>query len=175
MFWGDWVIRFINKDYSHSALGDGYWRYVPSVLKIHASNLYVLSSLWPVESTWRHRSDSTLVHVDQGVPRHMAPIHRWPVNSPHKGPVTRKMFPFNGVIMDVTDRRFCTKPLPHLQQFSAKIQHTSLEKLIHSQTSQYILKPSLPLVRTKLRWVHAYNICVGGITSSSSLSRARLL
>ena len=27
-------------------------------------------------------------------------IHRWPVNSPHKGPVTRKMFPFDDVIMD---------------------------------------------------------------------------
>ena len=26
-------------------------------------------------------------------------IHRWPVNSPHKGPVTRKMFPFEAVIM----------------------------------------------------------------------------
>ena len=27
-------------------------------------------------------------------------IHRWPMNSPHKGPVTRKMFPFSdGVIM----------------------------------------------------------------------------
>ena len=26
-------------------------------------------------------------------------IHRWPVNSPHKGPVTRKMFPLDGVIM----------------------------------------------------------------------------
>ena len=26
-------------------------------------------------------------------------IHRWLVNSPHKGPVTRKMFPFNDVIM----------------------------------------------------------------------------
>ena len=26
-------------------------------------------------------------------------IHRWPVNSPHKGPVTRKMFPFYDVIM----------------------------------------------------------------------------
>ena len=26
-------------------------------------------------------------------------IHRWPVNSPHKGPVTRKMFPFDEVIM----------------------------------------------------------------------------
>ena len=26
-------------------------------------------------------------------------IHRWPVNSPHKWPVTRKMFPFYDVIM----------------------------------------------------------------------------
>ena len=26
-------------------------------------------------------------------------IHRWPVNSPHKGPVTRKMFSFFDVIM----------------------------------------------------------------------------
>ena len=26
-------------------------------------------------------------------------IHRWPVNSPHKGQVTRKMFPFDDVIM----------------------------------------------------------------------------
>ena len=28
-------------------------------------------------------------------------IYRWPVNSPHKGPVTRTMFPFDDVIMDV--------------------------------------------------------------------------
>ena len=26
-------------------------------------------------------------------------IHRWPVNSPHKRPATRKMFPFDDVIM----------------------------------------------------------------------------
>ena len=26
-------------------------------------------------------------------------IHRWPVNFPHKGPVTRKMFPFDDAIM----------------------------------------------------------------------------
>ena len=29
----------------------------------------------------------------------MRGIHRWPVNSPHKGPVTRQMFPFDDVIM----------------------------------------------------------------------------
>ena len=26
-------------------------------------------------------------------------IHRWPVNSPHRGPVTWKMFPFDDIIM----------------------------------------------------------------------------
>ena len=29
----------------------------------------------------------------------MRGIHRWPVNYPHKWPVTRKMFPFDDVIM----------------------------------------------------------------------------
>ena len=36
-------------------------------------------------------------------------IHRWPVNSPHKMTVTRKMFPFDDVIMFLQD---VTKPLP---------------------------------------------------------------
>ena len=32
-------------------------------------------------------------------------IHRWPGNSPNKGPVTRKMFPFDDVIMGHTDNK----------------------------------------------------------------------
>ena len=32
-------------------------------------------------------------------------IHRWPVNSPHNWPVTRKMFPFDDVIILVTGGR----------------------------------------------------------------------
>ena len=35
--------------------------------------------------------------------------HRWPVDSPHRVPVTRKMFPFNDVIM--AWRWVCSKPL----------------------------------------------------------------
>ena len=35
-------------------------------------------------------------------------IHRWPVNSPHKGPVTRKMFPFDDVIISVSEREFAS-------------------------------------------------------------------
>ena len=37
----------------------------------------------------KHQSSASLVFVRW--------IHRWPVNSPHKGPVTRKMFPFDDV------------------------------------------------------------------------------
>ena len=32
-------------------------------------------------------------------------IYRWPVNSPHKGPVTQKMFPFDDVIMRTTTHK----------------------------------------------------------------------
>ena len=39
----------------------------------------------------KHQSSASLAFV-RG-------IHRWPVNSPHKGPVSRKMFPFDDVIM----------------------------------------------------------------------------
>ena len=31
-------------------------------------------------------------------------IHKWPLNSPHKWPVTRKMFPFDDVI--IVDNNF---------------------------------------------------------------------
>ena len=36
-------------------------------------------------------------------------IHRWPANSPHKGPVTRKMFPFDDVIM-LSTWTYCNTP-----------------------------------------------------------------
>ena len=45
-------------------------------------------------------------------------IHRWPVNSPHKGPVTRKMFPFHDVVMP--------KPRAYVMlQFFPKWRHSS--------------------------------------------------
>ena len=33
-------------------------------------------------------------------------IHRWPVDSPHKGPVTREMFPFDDVITRISSWKF---------------------------------------------------------------------
>ena len=40
-----------------------------------------------------HQSSASLIFVRR--------IHRWPVNSPHKGSATRKLFPFDDVIMIV--------------------------------------------------------------------------
>ena len=51
----------------------------------------VCSSAERKKKTSKHQSSASLACV-RG-------IHRWPVNSPHKGPVTRKMFPFDDVIM----------------------------------------------------------------------------
>ena len=54
-------------------------RYWPFVWEIHRSD------------ERKHQSFASLAFV-RG-------IHRWPVNSPHQGPVNRKMFPFDDVIM----------------------------------------------------------------------------
>ena len=51
----------------------------------------VCSTLYSSTDQRKHQSSASLAFV-RG-------IHRWPVNSPHKGPVTRKMFPFDDVIM----------------------------------------------------------------------------
>ena len=44
-------------------------------------------------------------------------INQWPVNSPHKGPITRKMFPFDDVIMLRITRQYHS-PLLHYEIFT---------------------------------------------------------
>ena len=56
----------------------------------------------------KHQSSASLAFM-QG-------IHRGPVNFPHKWPVTRKMFPFDDVIMNLThvlDFKTCTTDKTH--------------------------------------------------------------
>ena len=51
----------------------------------------------------KHQSSASLTFV-RG-------IHRGPVNSPHKWPVTRKMFPFDDVIMLIQCDAVTTRPI----------------------------------------------------------------
>ena len=54
----------------------------------------IYSTVYSGADQGKHQSSASLAFV-RG-------IHRWPVNSPHKGPVTQKMFPFHDVIMGNT-------------------------------------------------------------------------
>ena len=63
----------------------GRWR-----LKSPASRLLTQPFIQSVDQE-KHQSSTSLAFERR--------IHRWPMNYPHKGPVTRKMFPFDDVIM----------------------------------------------------------------------------
>ena len=80
------------------------WCIVPSFYKDHycdiimgsmASQITSLNNfyltVYSCADQRKHQSSASLAFVWG--------IHRWPVNSPHKGPVTRKMFPFDAIIM----------------------------------------------------------------------------
>ena len=81
---------------------------------------FICSSVCSCADQRKHQSSASLAFVGG--------IHRWPVNSPHKGPVTRKMFPFDDVIMFVRLRRigtrstcgmrqtYCNNRRPHVNQ-----------------------------------------------------------
>ena len=56
---------------------------------INVSTVYSTICSGPNQS--KHQSSASLTFVVE--------IHRWPVNSLHKGPATGKMFPFDEVIM----------------------------------------------------------------------------
>ena len=58
----------------------------------------VYSTVYSDAGQRKHQSSASLVFV-RG-------LHRGPVNSPHKGPATRKMFPFDNVIMAWGNRMF---------------------------------------------------------------------
>ena len=70
-----------------------------------ASLANVYSIVYSGADQSKHQSSASLAFVWG--------IHRGPVNSPHKGPVTRKMFPFDDVIMNITPNSgfSCNSPL----------------------------------------------------------------
>ena len=61
----------------------------------------VYSTVYSGADQSKHQSSASLAFVWG--------IHRGPVNSPHKWPVTRKMFPFDDVIMLIADFPDCPR------------------------------------------------------------------
>ena len=82
---------------SMSNIYDRKIHYNDVIMGAMASQITSLTIVYPTiysgTDQRKHHSSASLAFV-RG-------IHRWPVNSPHKWPVTRKMFPFNDVIMQL--------------------------------------------------------------------------
>ena len=71
-----------------------------SAIASHITSLTIVYSIVYSDADQRkHQSSASLAFV-RG-------IHRGPVNSPHKWPVTRKMFPFDDVIMRGLELMVC--------------------------------------------------------------------
>ena len=77
-------------------LPDDDWLYPSSPITGTQWRLTSPASHW-FRRRWKHQSSAPLAFV-RG-------IHQWPVDSPHKGPVMREMFPFDDVIMPPKHRR----------------------------------------------------------------------
>ena len=75
-----WFSVFHNKDVIMGAIAS----YITSLTSVY-------STVYSSADQRKHQSSASLAFIWG--------IHRWPVNSPHKWPVTRKMFPFDYVIM----------------------------------------------------------------------------
>ena len=74
------------------------WHYCNAIMGTVASQItsltIVYSTVYSDADHRKHQSSASLAFVWG--------IHRGPVNSPHKWPVTRKMLPFDDVIMDLS-------------------------------------------------------------------------
>ena len=67
------------------------WRQISAMASQITSLMIVYSTVYSGADQRKRQNSASLVFVRGR--------HRWPVVSPHKGPVTRKMFPFDDVIM----------------------------------------------------------------------------
>ena len=79
----------------HTALDALTHHYNDVIMDMLASQItslsIVYSTVYSDADKKKHQSSASLAFVRR--------IHHWPVNSPHKWPVTRKMFPSDDVIM----------------------------------------------------------------------------
>ena len=91
-------------------------------------------------------------------------IHREPVNSPHKWPVTRKMFPFDDVIMRRTNWTLgwneTTQNRPKFYQFFYKLLHTPRSNF-HNNSKASILPWLHPSVSCVYQYLCHSNMLVG--------------
>ena len=102
----------------------------------------VYSTVYSGADQSKHQSSTSLAFVWG--------IHRGPVNSPHKWPVTRKMFPFDDVIM------VCIHPSTQLDLHRLSTIVSSLSLSLSLSLTLSLL--SLSLYLSTMNYLHSKNI-----------------
>ena len=97
----------------------------------------VYSTVYSDADQRKHQSSASLTFV-RG-------IHRWPVNSPHKWPVTRKMFPSDDVIMVKLTVWWCNSDCRNKPKSATRKSHLSC-------LSSVICKYEYPLEENHCPW-----------------------
>ena len=103
----------------------------------------VYSTVYSGADQRKHQSFASLAFVEG--------IHRWPVNSPHKGPITRKIFSFGDVVMYI-NIMYGTECF-QLIDFSVDACDTVCKFII-------IAKSKIKMISHCLGWGHERPICV---------------
>ena len=111
--WQKWTWLWINVLYAKCRLSACWPHYNDVIMSPIASQItsltIVYSTVYSGVHQRKHQSSASLDFV-RG-------IHRSPVNSPHKGPVTRKIFPFDDVIM--IKFSYCSSGMSHYRSHCA--------------------------------------------------------
>ena len=125
----------------------------------------VYSTVWSDADQRKHQSSVLLAFV-RG-------IHRWPVNSPHIWPVTRKMLPFDDVIMTLITAIYFVTVCHHeraiaIPEIHPNIQYSScsINPFLHMYFEIFIGDALIPLCsgqnrnnRTTKIWYGQRNVC----------------
>ena len=147
----DVIVRFLIWS---SPASYGVFHYDDVIMTMLASQItslmVVYSIVYSVVNQRKHQSSASLAFVRE--------IHRGPVNFPHKWPVTRKMFPFDDVIMSceyfvmIMRYRECTLYQWRLLETTRYREYCNITLAsLHNQAALVALSctPSVPLQKLK--------------------------
>ena len=113
-------------DSSLATTATPHFHYVDVIMGMMASQI---TSLTIVYSTVYSGADQR-IHQSSASLAFVRGIHRWPVNSPHKWPVTRKMFSFDDIIMSMKQYAYKSST-SHAEIISAQVKVTLESRLVY--------------------------------------------
>ena len=100
------------------------------------TSLTIVYSTVYSDADQRKRQSSALLAFVRG-------IHRCPVNSPHKWPVTRKMFPFDDVIMSSEGNTIYVEEVNHLNVFENRTFKIATTVLMYDFIKTFICESAI--------------------------------